>query len=1098
MRHREFPHAPPVVRTSVRLLATTRRSRGALTCALQARRRCLTPLLGKALVTYLVRTCCWTGWWRLAVAVAALLILTQTAHAWRVNKEQSSDDAAGNVVRDASFEKGGWRAAAGARMAETARTGAKAGRIARAREQLDPQWVTVAGPVAPGPWLLSAWMRSRLPGIGDPNFAARLDVTWLDAQGRKLAAIRGLHIEGNWPVWQYREARLDAPAGVARARLTIHFVGSVCGWCEVDDVALTPAPAAPASATGEAKPLFARVKQRIFAPDETVGFEVVLPKQMPRPATLSAALFDSRGRPLSEAKLATITKRHRAANADVHFPAAGLPQNEWLEARIRLAADGQRWATRIGALVRPRPTEFGREADSPFGLLNGHPYTMRWIGARWRRPNFAWHDRQFELANRYGVTTVAMINDASQALHGAETIAAYAQFVEASVRKYRGMVRWWQMGNEPPLFRPGMAEKYVAVLKAGYLAAKRADRNCKVVMAGLTGLNVDPTMLARFLDAGGAKWCDVIDLHMYVPNRQMDELLARVRRNMAERGVDKPIILTEVTAALGKVLPEREKAGYVYKRYATALSHGVQQLYWFVMHWVNDLPGGFVHCGLFDVRTRAPWPAAVAYARLSDALTGAKFARREVTSDGLWIFEFRRGDRSHWVAWAEEGPPRAVRLPCAPGPARIVDVAGHVWPTRVADGLIVTLTDEPLLIDLPTAAGGIARPGVRIDPPRAMLARGSAVRLRVLGDVRGQIEYDATPGLSVQQDRLSADPDAAPGAAVLWAFATNGGVTTAALRAPVTVTEPLSIDIAPLPVLAGPPRVRVRVTNHSAGAQAGTIRLTSPLSKGERPLELSFEFADLQPGETGPLLVPLPVRAHPLGRYPFRAEAATKSGARTQTRRRLVFMAAPRFAKPPAIDGDLSEWGNTFPIVIGTDTGERHDPKDGPPKDANDLSAMAQLRWDDRALYMAVRVRDDQHRNERRDGAIWDGDGLQFGITPQPDQAGAPRAELGCALTATGPQTWAWCALPRAPTGPVQFPLAIVRRGGETVYEMAIPWRLLPGIEARAGTWLGFALLVNEQDQANRGYYGWHGGVSQPKDPQRFGQITLVDEIGGR
>jgi len=257
---------------------------------------------------------------------------------------------------------------------------------------------------------------------------------------------------------------------------------------------------------------------------------------------------------------------------------------------------------------------------------------------------------------------------------------------------------------------------------------------------------------------------------------------------------------------------------------------------------------------------------------------------------------------------------------------------------------------------------------------------------------------------------------------------------------------------------------------------------------------LARQFAALRPNETAEADLVLPVRPDPLGRYRFHLEVETVSGVRAADSPTLVFMAARQFARTPRIDGKLAEWGEDFAIHVGPHTGEREDPEDGAPSDESDLSGRAAVRWDASALYLAVRVRDDVHCNDRRDGALWDGDGLQVGITPDPDRPDAPRAELGCALTPDGPQTWVWHGLPRAPTGPVKFPTAIVRRDAETIYEIAVPWNLLPGIKPGRNTWIGFALLVNEQDSANRGCYGWHAGVSVPKDPSKFGQVCLVGE----
>ena len=1030
------------------------------------------------------------------------VLLAVACLAWEVTELPAGRPEAGNVIRDSSLEGDGWQVEGGGQLTGSARTGARAGRVARSEDTADPRLTAVTGGLRPGSWLLSGWLRSELPASADRNYAATLDATWLDAGGVELGEQRGLFLNGTTRLWQYREASLEAPAAVDSVRLTFRLRGSVTGLCDIDDVCLTAVGSGDAMAPGATPVLVCRPSRSLFAPGEAISVSVDVPSGLSGSRRLSGELRDSRGLVLAAAASEVLAGTGQVQRSVLAFPGTGIPADEWLEARVSVAGPDSLATGSTGVLVRERPSVFDTESSSPFALLVGHSYTKRWLGARWQRPNFSWNERAYELGNRYGVSTLAMINETTSALFGKMSPDSYGRFVEESVNRLKGMIRWWQLGNEPPLFQPGMAERYVEVLKVGYQAAKRADPDCVIVMAGLTGLNVDPDMLARFLDAGGAQWCDVIDVHLYVDIPTMDRLLGKVRADMASRGVDKPIIITEVTASLGQVIDERRKAGHVYKRHVLAASHGVKQVYWFVMHWVNSLPGGFRHCGLIDVVNQAPWPAAAAYGRLSDALSDAAFVRRVGAADGVWLFEFGRKERRLWVGWSDADRPPVARIACGRGRAQLIDVAGHAWPLKVSGGLSVALTAEPLLIDVPAAAGEgecvLVAPALA--PPRALIPRAGSMALTFEGGA-GPPEFDVPRGLSVEASELRAAPDAPLGEAAVWGFCRDGEWTAQVLRLPVTVTEPFRVELMPSPSAGrGLSAVRAvvrnlsRAGNRGSGALSGVLSVVSPLSRGLRPEQLRRRLTGLAPGEEAVVELALPERPSALGRYGLAAEFLTDAGVRAATRRTLVFAAARSFDAPPRIDGELGEWGSAFGIEIGVRTGERQDPGDGPPADEADLSARAQLRWDKEALYLAVRVLDDIHCNEQRDGALWDGDGLQFALSAEADAAGAGRAELGCALGGGGQQTWVWHALAGAPTGPVRFPAAVVRREGETVYEVALPWSLLPGIEPASGTWFGFSLLVNERDTADRGWYGWHGGVSHPKDPMKLGQVTLVGE----
>lgn len=1029
--------------------------------------------------------------------------LTQVSAAWSPVGEPVEESAApGNVVVDPSFEEGQWRAEAGAAIAaEGARSGKSGARIERSDDKTDPRVVGPAFPAGPGRWLASGWLRTRMSYSADPGYSAALDLTWLDEQGTRLATERVAAVNGITHVWMCRERVVEAPPGTMKGELTFHFSLSATGLAELDDLAVTPVPAG--AETGPPVEISLRAVERIFEPGQplAVSAEVRLSEGPVRPVRLTMEVVDSLGKRLTTGAAECEARPDRSTTAIISAQAADVPLREHLVARVNTDPP-QEQAEGFGLLVIPRPTDFSLREDSPFGLLVGHPYTKRWLGARWERPNFNWNEREMELAKRYGVNYVGMINEANRALRGEMSLEEYGAYVEESVRRFRHLVKYWELGNEPNLYQPGIPERWAEILRVGYEAAKRADPGCKVMWGGITGLNVDPDMVDKLLSAGGGDYTDIIDVHLYVSIPEMDRLLTKVRADMAKHGVDKPIVCTEMTGGLGTVLPEREKASYVYKRYAVAESHGLLASWWFVMHWVNT--GEHRHCSLIDPGTGEPHEGAAAYARLTEALEGAEFVERLDCGENAWVYRWRKGDRAVYVAWAEPGAGRAT-LPCGSGAGTVTDVAGHQWPLNAGGPLTIDLWDDALLLDLPA---GEASPGERpaaafVSPwwpesPDVPLSRGGTARVGLTG-VRGDIVLDAPEGLTARLDGegvyLSASPVARLAEQWLVAREREGGEDTAFLRLPITVGLPLELSIEPVPGPEGLNHVNVEVTNWSGQPLAGTLTVVSPISAGLRPLTMTQKFDEFENGtELAGLF--LPAQPDPLARYEFEARVETAEGVRGSLRRVLVFTPARYANAVPKIDGKLDEWTEAFPIIVGPETGERRDPQDGPPTGPDDLSARAAMRWDYDNLYLAVLVRDDVHNNER-DGAIWDGDSLQLGFAPEPYVAHSPFYEWGMALTEEGVQAWSWRALPRQPTGQIEFPCKIVRSDGETVYEAAIPWEMLAPIQPDDGDpnrfpVFGFGLCVNEKDTADRGYYGWHAGIAGEKDRTRFGQVTLV------
>ena len=109
---------------------------------------------------------------------------------------------------------------------------------------------------------------------------------------------------------------------------------------------------------------------------------------------------------------------------------------------------------------------------------------------------------------------------------------------------------------------------------------------------------------------------------------------------------------------------------------------------------------------------------------------------------------------------------------------------------------------------------------------------------------------------------------------------------------------------------------------------------------------------------------------------------------------------AHRAAKARKIDGDLSDWDFADPIPllcanqIASEGGYKWTP--------DNLSGIAQLAWDDEALYMAVRVRDDVHSAQTGENTLR-GDALQIGLHPANRLAGTDSAAIEWWVSAANP-----------------------------------------------------------------------------------------------
>lgn len=1021
-----------------------------------------------------------------------------------------------NTVEDSSFEGAKWRLEKGAERIEPGRTGESAVRIRRKTEKEDPRCVGKAAGVSQGMWLLSGWFRSNATVGADRNFSAEVNVAWLDSAGKKLGRSRGLYINGVHPVWEYQQTDVVAPAGSASAEITFRFTGPIVGTCELDDLVLSQGGSGDATHPEAAVQVKLSPKQSIFDPREqpVVRVELRSARKQELPVRCQVEVFDSLGTLLGRGTASgTVPKTWRNI---VEVPIRGLregetssflPVGEWLEARATvLHSQGNRdrevGADRCGLLVWPRPTDYSLRPDSRFAFLVGHPYTKRWLGARWERPNLC-NERRLELAGRYGVTCMPMCPVPLDRIDEPGVAEELEKKVEDYVRRHAPFLAYLQVGNEPPIFRPGVARQYVKCLRIAATAARRAKPGIKIAAAGITGLNVDEDMVAKMLDAGAAPYCDLIDIHTYLPLKTMDRLIGKVKGQMRERGVDKPLIITEVTANLGSPLPEREKASHVVQRHAIAFAHGIAQFYWFVMHGISPAPGHWDYCGVINIHNRAPWPAAAVYARLARELEGVPFLERERRGSG-WSFTFDDRREKVFIAWSDDDK-GLLALRGASGPVRIYDINAREYALNAGPSFVVSLTREPLIIITPgSARAELVAETEALRPCVSTVARGGGtldvqVQTAALAPYVSSQPFSLRPilprglrvGIRSGDVQLAVEPGTPLGLVVPSFVQQVGGLDTAFLRLSLTVTEPFAVALRPIPEEAGTGQVDLIVRNLSSQPLSGTAEVRSPITSGPRPACHRVSFTDLAPESVETYRLSLSGVADPLASLPFELTVTTDSGATAAWQRDLVFTPAHHFGTAVKVDGDLTEWSQ-WPIVINGISGARRDPEGSDGDDPNDISARAAMQWDSKFLYIAVRITDDVHHNEQQDGTLWDGDSIQLGITSEPGVQSAPHCEYTIGLGSGGVQAWATRNFTGKVTGPVKFPVAVVRRDVHTCYELAIPWRELPGLKPEAGTWLGFGLVLNEDDGGGRGWLGWHHGIATDKSPALYGQATLV------
>jgi len=173
----------------------------------------------------------------------------------------------------------------------------------------------------------------------------------------------------------------------------------------------------------------------------------------------------------------------------------------------------------------------------------------------------------------------------------------------------------------------------------------------------------------------------------------------------------------------------------------------------------------------------------------------------------------------------------------------------------------------------------------------------------------------------------------------------------------------------------------------------------------------------------------------------------------------------PRLATPPTIDGKLADWQRVPPSKLAA-------------TNMDDLAAEWRLGWDERCVYLAVRVRDKKVLNDNPVERIDMADVVDFHVCPRPDrQVSRPSLyDYRLLVAPTSADGKPVCVLQDVLTGRVVVPAqsagdavrwAVGREEKHWNVEAAIPFAQLSGAVAEAGRKMSFMIVVFDRDRTD-------------------------------
>lgn len=206
-----------------------------------------------------------------------------------------------------------------------------------------------------------------------------------------------------------------------------------------------------------------------------------------------------------------------------------------------------------------------------------------------------------------------------------DDIAAYANYVYETVKRYRGRITAYEIWNEPNITpywtpTPNPAD-YTRLLQAAFLAAKRADPEVTIVGGVLA--HADLPFLDGMLAAGAAAFMDVFSFHPYQgdlgsvgPDEGgLAQQIRDVRARLDLAGFNGPLWITEIghrtPGTVGHTwVSEDDQASHLRRTFEIAREQGVEAVFWFNLQDWDE------HWGLIR-RDFTPKPAFDAYRGLT-------------------------------------------------------------------------------------------------------------------------------------------------------------------------------------------------------------------------------------------------------------------------------------------------------------------------------------------------------------------------------------------------------------------------------------------------------------------------------------------------
>ncbi|UUZ97098.1 hypothetical protein LJK87_02480 [Paenibacillus sp. P25] len=641
----------------------------------------------------------------------------------------------------------------------------------------------------------------------------------------------------------------------------------------------------------------------------------------------------------------------------------------------------------------------------------------------------------------------------------------------------------------------------------------------QTTVVGMATAGIPWTWMEEVFKLGGLNYTDAVSIHPYrypgAPETLAQDLMKL--QDLIKRynnGQTKPIWITELgwpTELDARGVSESVQAQYIVRSHVLALAEGVEKIFWYdflndgLDEKYNEHNFGIIRHPQDPKGKCAPKPAYAAYAAMTGLLTGLTFREKEPIGEGIYSYVFDGAPGPTRVVWSTA--PKQVKVK-TDVPITVTDLMGAAETFSPEQGYVyLTLSEAPIYI-----AGninGISEGGKfalssggrvsTVDPVPLVLTADNTEppkgRIQAELHIAGQsYAIDVMPG---EKKALQIAPPAVgmPQAKTISGTLQVNGKKIGRLAVKVQIVDPVQVRVKHV-LRNNQDTISISVYNYLSreyklddvdwqiGGKTGTAEAGLTVPAGSEG-SVDITVPALPANQTYPVSLTLRSSGMPPVAYKGNLRMVSPDGMK------------PFAEKSITADGVLDDLTGVPSVNLTADGTVQMKGYAGP----EDLSGQVWVTWDRNNLYMSARIHDDAFTQPGVADGMWQGDGLQFSVSPGMPGEASEWYEYGIALTGKGPQVYRWITPKGQTDGLVSNAQLTVKRDEtvkDTIYELALPWSELKPILPDDGL-LSFSFLVNDNDgQGRKGWIEWGSGIGGSKDSKLFKPVRLVKQTLSR